>query len=231
MPFPKLWGIIPAAGSGTRFSATQFKQYQLIGTQSVLQHTVNALYQLPLSGCVIAISAQDQYADQLNFQYPVEFCIGGKERMDSVLAGLIHLKQFATNEDYVLVHDAARPCLHPQQITQILNFCQSGDDAAIIAVPVRDTLKKSNHDQFIHETVDRNYLWQAQTPQIVKFSILYNALQYVTSHQLLMTDEASALEYMQIPVKLLQGRADNIKITYPEDLHLADLILKSFSTN
>lgn len=221
----KLWAVIPAAGSGKRFSATELKQYQTILEQTVLEHTITALMQLPLAACVVAISAQDTFAKSLNFPQQVEFCIGGKERMDSVLAGLNYLQNRAQDDDYVLVHDAARPCLHPKQIQQMIEFCQSGEVAAILAVPVRDTLKKSTDTQYIEKTVNREQLWQAQTPQIVKYKILKTALEQAIEQGLVVTDEASALEYLNIPVQLIAGRADNIKITYPEDLDLAKLIL------
>jgi|LULP01.1.fsa_nt_gb 2-C-methyl-D-erythritol 4-phosphate cytidylyltransferase len=228
---PKLLGVIPAAGSGQRFSKTELKQYLKIAGQTVLQHSVNALYQLPLENCVIAISANDTYASQIQYAHPVQFCIGGKERMDSVFAALQHLHGYADKNDYVLVHDAARPCLHQNQIEAIANFCETGQDAAIIAVPVRDTLKKSKENQEIETTIDRSALWQAQTPQIVKYGVLYQALQHAIQNHLLVTDEASALEHLDIPVKLLEGRSDNIKITYPDDLDIATLILQRFSTH
>lgn len=226
---PKLWAIIPAAGSGRRFSSSELKQYQLIAGQTVLEHTVHALYQLPLTGCVISIHQNDQLAKTITFPESVEFCQGGRERMDSVLAGLHHIRSYADDDDYILVHDAARPCLHQAQITQILEFCQTGADAAIIAVPVRDTLKKADKDQMIEKTIDRQKLWQAQTPQIVKYSILLQALENAIAKNILVTDEASALEHLNIPVHLIAGRSDNIKITYAEDLDLARLIMASKS--
>ncbi len=224
---PKLWAVIPAAGSGRRFSESALKQYQQIHSKTVLEHAVNALYQLPLSGCVVALHPQDQIAQQIQFGHPVDFCIGGKERMDSVLAALQHLKTLAKDGDYVLVHDAARPCLHIEQIQQIMAFCHSDEPAAIVAVPVRDTLKKANTQQYIEHTVDREQLWQAQTPQIVKYGLLLQALRHAIEHKLLVTDEASALEQLHIAVQLIAGRGDNLKITYPEDLELAKMILAS----
>ncbi|WP_407651596.1 2-C-methyl-D-erythritol 4-phosphate cytidylyltransferase [Acinetobacter sedimenti] len=228
---PKLWGVIPAAGSGQRFSKTELKQYLKIAGQTVLEHSVNALYKLPLENCVIAISVNDTYAKQIQFAHPVQFCIGGKERMDSVFSSLQHLQNFADKDDYVLVHDAARPCLHQSQIQAIADFCETGQDAAIIAVPVRDTLKKSKANQEIEATIDRSALWQAQTPQIIKYGVLYQALLHAIQNHLLVTDEASALEHLNVPVKLLEGRSDNIKITYPDDLDFATLILQQFSSH
>lgn len=116
MARPKLWAVIPAAGSGQRFSKTDLKQYQKILGKTVLEHSVNALYQLSLSGCVIAISTLDTFAEKLEFAHPVQFCQGGKERMDSVFAALKYLERHADANDYILVHDAARPCLHADQL-------------------------------------------------------------------------------------------------------------------
>lgn len=223
---PKLWAIIPAAGTGSRFSKTELKQYQYIHQKTVLEHTVNAIYQLPLAGCVIALHAEDKFAQQLPLPASVQFCRGGQERMDSVLVALDHLQNDAQPDDYVLVHDAARPCLHLEQINLLLKFANTDQNAAIIATPVRDTLKKAALNQpMIAHTVDRENLWQAQTPQMVKYQLLREALLYVKAHHLLVTDEASALEHLQVDVTLLQGRSDNIKITYPDDLALAALIL------
>ncbi|KAA8731410.1 2-C-methyl-D-erythritol 4-phosphate cytidylyltransferase [Acinetobacter qingfengensis] len=228
MAIPKLWAVIPAAGSGKRFSTTQLKQYQQLCDKTVLQHSVNALYQLPLAGCVISISTEDRIAKQLVFDHPVQFCLGGQERMDSVLAGLNHLRDYAADDDYVLVHDAARPCLHQTQIQYIIEFCHKDEVAGIIAVPVRDTLKYAEKHQYIAHTVDRENLWQAQTPQIVKYAVLRSALEKAQQKQIVVTDEASALEVLGIAIKLIPGRSDNIKITYAEDLQLAKLILQSF---
>lgn len=228
MTTPKLWAIIPAAGTGRRFSATSLKQYQKIDGKTVLEHSVNALYQLPLAGCVIAVADQDQFAKTIHFDHPVQFCRGGKERMDSVLSALFHLQDQVAENDYVLVHDAARPCLHPQQIELIEEFCKTDQTAAILAVPVRDTLKRATPVQYVEITVNRERLWQAQTPQIVKYQALYDTLVQMSEKRMVVTDESSALEYFHTPVQIIQGRADNIKITYPEDLALAEMILKSF---
>lgn len=223
---PKLWAIIPAAGTGQRFSKTELKQYQMIHNKTVLQHSVQALSGLNLAGCVIALHAEDHYAKQLDFDIDVTFCIGGKERMDSVLSALLFLQHKADPHDYILVHDAARPCLHQDICHAIQAFCQTQQTAGIVAIPVRDTLKKADNNQILN-TVNRENMWQAQTPQIVKYAVLCQALQYVQQNQIQVTDEASALEQCQIDVQLILGRNDNLKITYPEDLKLAELILKS----
>lgn len=226
---PKLWAVVPAAGSGKRFSATALKQYQKILDKTVLEHTISALFNFPLQACMVAISAQDNTFDTLNFPPNVYSCLGGNERMDSVYAALLALEAKANDDDYVLVHDAARPCLNDEQVSTIINFCRSGKDAAILAVPVRDTLKKSTDNQTIEATLSRDLVWQAQTPQIVKYKILRDALFNAMTTKALVTDEASALERLGIEVTLLNGRMDNLKITYPEDLELASLILSQRS--
>lgn len=225
LSYPRLWAIIPAAGTGQRFSKTELKQYQIIGNKTVLQHSVDRLAGLNLAGCVIALHPEDQYAKQLDFSIKVDFCIGGKERMDSVLSALLFLKDKAHADDYILVHDAARPCLHSTIIDAIQAFCQTQQTAGIVAIPVRDTLKKAENNQILY-TVNRENMWQAQTPQIVKYAVLYDALKYIEQNEIHVTDEASALEQCQIDVQLILGRNDNLKITYPEDLKLAELILK-----
>ncbi|MFB2538923.1 MULTISPECIES: 2-C-methyl-D-erythritol 4-phosphate cytidylyltransferase [unclassified Acinetobacter] len=231
----KIWAVLPAAGRGQRFSKTELKQYQTLLDKTVLQHSVNALTKLPLAGCVIAIHLDDHIATSLDFAMPVQFCQGGAERMDSVLAALQHLQSQAQPDDYVLVHDAARPCLHNDTLQAILDFCQSGQDAAIVAIPVRDTLKlaknlskENNGLHYIDKTISREQMWQAQTPQIVKYQLLVDALQSAKQQQAIITDEASSLELLGVDVGLISGRNDNIKITYPEDLPLAELILKSW---
>nr|WP_099092625.1 2-C-methyl-D-erythritol 4-phosphate cytidylyltransferase [Acinetobacter larvae] len=224
----KLWAIIPAAGSGQRFSSKHLKQYQEIAGQSVLQHSVARLNQLPLAGYVIACAQQDDYLQTLQFAQPTRMhrCVGGQERVQSVYNALMYLADYAADDDWVLVHDAARPCVHLDNLLELLATAQQTQHSAILATPVRDTLKKAQHqaDQIEH-TVSREQLWQAQTPQIAQYAVLCRALQRAMADDCLLTDEASALEYCQQPVHLVQGRADNIKITYPEDLLLAEMIL------
>lgn len=235
----RLWAIIPAAGTGKRFSAQALKQYQMLLGQTVLQHSVAALNALPLSGYVLAISAQDNMAKTLEFSHAnkAHFCIGGVERVDSVLAALTFLSQTAHADDWVMVHDAARPCVTVECLNRLLASAISHNAPAILATPVRDTLKRaaradsdnSSNSSFntnsIAHTVCRNDLWQAQTPQIARLGQLKMAIEQALEQGLTLTDEASALEAANIEVMLVAGRGDNIKITYPEDLSLAAMIL------
>ena len=228
-PHPKLWVILPAAGSGSRFSKTELKQYQMIQERTVLEHTVARLNQLPLAGYVLAIGEQDNVAKTLPFSSleKAHFCQGGAERVNSVLNALNYLSQIASEDDWVLVHDAARPCVSQDCLQQLVNTAITKDRAAILAIPVRDTLKRVMPDSDIQETVDRLMLWQAQTPQMAKLGVLKRAIGQALQDGAIITDEASALEHIGESVQVVQGRSDNIKITYPDDLELARLILKA----
>ena len=232
----KLWAIIPAAGSGSRFSKTALKQYQIIQDKTVLEHTLQRINELPLSGYVLAISEQDDVAQQLPLSHKdrAQFCAGGAERVHSVLNALIHLSKYADEDDLVFVHDAARPCVSAQNLANLVQTAVDEQCSAILAIPVRDTLKFvsnasaefADHHR-IEQTVCRNQLWQAQTPQISRLGILKNAIEKALADGMNITDEASALEYVGETVKVVAGRSDNIKITYAEDLDLARLIIQS----
>ncbi|MEO4091239.1 2-C-methyl-D-erythritol 4-phosphate cytidylyltransferase [Acinetobacter pittii] len=225
----KLWAVIPAAGSGSRFSKTELKQYQYIQNKTVLEHTVRRISQLPLNGYVLAIGTQDTFAQTLAFHDmdKAHFCMGGAERVHSVLNALNHLLTFADENDWVLVHDAARPCVTIECLNALVEQAIKSNHSAILAIPVRDTLKQVRVDNYINKTVSRDSLWQAQTPQIAKIGKLKKAIEYALENNIAITDEASALEYMGETVQVVMGRSDNIKITYPDDLELARLILQS----
>lgn len=224
-----VWAIIPAAGSGSRFSRSELKQYQVIQNKTVLEHTVLRLNQLPLSGYVLAVSEQDTLAHTLDFAHreKAHFCAGGAERVNSVLNALTYLSSIAAADDWVLVHDAARPCVTQDCLNNLVHTAVEADQSAILAIPVRDTLKYVEAGADISKTVDRAQLWQAQTPQMAKLGVLKQAIEQALQAKICITDEASALEYAGEPVRVVQGRSDNIKITYPDDLELAKLILVS----
>ncbi|WP_026470411.1 2-C-methyl-D-erythritol 4-phosphate cytidylyltransferase [Alkanindiges illinoisensis] len=222
------WAILPAAGSGSRFASSIPKQYLTLINKTVIQHSVDRICQLPLQGCVLAISAHDQTAKTLTFAKPalLHWVTGGAERMDSVLAAMQYLQQFATAQDWVLVHDVARPCILANDLQHLLDELKEDAVGGLLAVPVRDTLKRGNAGQVV-ETVPRDHLWQCQTPQMFRFGLLLDALQQAKTQQQLVTDEAGAIEQFGLPVKLVNGSSTNIKITYPEDLGLAAAILKA----
>lgn len=225
----KLWAVIPAAGSGRRFSPTDLKQYQIIQDRTVLEHSVHRLNDLPLTGYVLAIAADDSVATTLSLCHreKAHFCQGGAERVHSVLNALNYLTNIADITDWVLVHDAARPCVSLDSLHALVNQALTSQQSAILAMPVRDTLKRVSQAPQIETTVSREQLWQAQTPQIAQLGVLKSALEQALADNILITDEASALEYIHAPVQVVEGRADNIKITYPSDLDLARLILQA----
>lgn len=227
---PRLWGVVPAAGSGRRFGGEILKQYLSLLGQPVMLHSINRLFALPLAGCVLAISVDDTTAPSLPYLRAdkLHFVTGGAERMDSVLAGLEYLTAYAADDDWVLVHDVARPCIAEASLDQLWQTVTTQGIGAILAIPVRDTLKRAA-GQRIAATVSREQLWQAQTPQIFRLGELRAALLKARCDGLQVTDEASAMELAGYAVQLVEGRADNIKITYPDDLPLAVAIMQSQS--
>ncbi|WP_410211741.1 2-C-methyl-D-erythritol 4-phosphate cytidylyltransferase [Aquirhabdus sp.] len=223
-----LWAVVPAAGSGRRFGSEIPKQYLILQDQPIMLHSINRLFALPLAGCVIAIAAGDTQAQTLDYQSldRIQFVVGGAERMDSVLAGLEYLKDKAAVDDWILVHDVARPCITPTSLRRLVNELHDHEIGGILATPVRDTLKQVQ-DHNILATIPRDNLWQAQTPQMFRFGVLYDALIAAKKQGLQVTDEASAIELAGLSVKIVEGRMDNIKITYADDLALADVILQA----
>lgn len=224
----KYWAILPAAGSGTRFASTTPKQYLTLLDKTVMQHSVDRICQLDIQGCVVALSDDDTTAKSLKFATPdlVHWVTGGAERMDSVLAALEYLQDFAQDLDWVLVHDVARPCILNSDLQRLIAELADDEVGGLLAVPVRDTLKLASQQQVI-KTVPRDHLWQCQTPQMFRFGVLKHAMQQAKANQQLVTDEASAIELLNLNVKLVAGSSSNIKITYPEDLALAAAIMQA----
>lgn len=232
--FPPLAVVIPAAGVGSRMQAGQAKQYLTLHDKTILEHTVNRFLALDfVKKIYLPVSDTDQMFAQLPLASidKVVRVPGGKERADSVLNGL---KQ-ATSDgcDWVMVHDAARPCVSEEDIRSLYQVCLDKNHPGILATPVRDTMKRSNADNGITATVDRNGLWHALTPQCSKASDLQVALEQQLQADgrvsKVITDEASALELAGYPVNLVQGSVKNIKITLPEDLELAEFYLSGIN--
>jgi 2-C-methyl-D-erythritol 4-phosphate cytidylyltransferase len=152
---------------------------------------------------------------------------GGAERMQSVSNALAALRPFAADHDWVLVHDAVRPCVHPADVRKLMRELAREEAGGLLAVPVRETLKESDEGQRVSRTVDRSRIWQAATPQMFRFAVLERALQRAIAARKTATDEAAAVEECGGPVRLVAGRADNLKVTYPGDLLLAAAILET----
>ncbi|WP_312746192.1 2-C-methyl-D-erythritol 4-phosphate cytidylyltransferase [Cedecea neteri] len=222
---PDVIAVVPAAGIGSRMQTECPKQYLHIGDKTILEHAVASLMAHPRVGQVIvALSPNDTYFSSLPLAtHPrVTVVTGGKQRADSVLAGL----QAAGDAEWVLVHDAARPCLHRDDLDNLLAITTSSKVGGILAAPVRDTMKRGEPGKgLIAHTVDREDLWHALTPQLFPLELLRSCLLRALDEGATITDEASALEYCGFHPELISARADNIKVTRPEDLALAAFYL------
>lgn len=217
--------IVPAAGIGSRMQAECPKQYLTIGNKTILEHAVAALLRHPRVGRVIIVVAPDDRwfnALPLATDPRIVNVLGGSLRAESVLAGL----HAASGAGWVLVHDAARPCLHPDDLSRLLTISQHSRIGGILASRVRDTMKRAAPgDTHIAHTVPREDLWHALTPQFFPLALLRDCLSRALSDGATITDEASALEYCGYRPLLVNARADNIKVTCPEDLALAEFYL------
>ncbi|WP_395490262.1 2-C-methyl-D-erythritol 4-phosphate cytidylyltransferase [Cedecea davisae] len=222
---PDVIAVVPAAGIGSRMQTECPKQYLHIGDKTILEHAVASLMAHPRVGQVIvAISPNDTHFSSLPLAvHPrVRVVTGGGQRADSVLAGL----QAAGNAEWVLVHDAARPCLHQDDLENLLSITATSKVGGILAAPVRDTMKRGEPGKaLIAHTVDREDLWHALTPQLFPLELLRSCLLRALDEGATITDEASALEYCGFHPALISARADNIKVTRPEDLALAAFYL------
>lgn len=228
---PALWGLIPAAGSGTRMRASVPKQFMRIGTLSVVEHSLDALWRLPTLQAVMVVSNDTQAVTRMQRNFPgreLLSCAGGAERSDSVLNGVLALGERAADRDWVLVHDAARPCVRPDDLHKLVETVavRSPEAGGLLGVPVSDTIKQCDHGGRIEQTLDRSTLWHAQTPQLFRIGALRDALQAAIDNGQTVTDEASAMEHAGQQPLMVEGHADNIKITRAEDLALAELYLR-----
>ncbi|CAK1915589.1 2-C-methyl-D-erythritol 4-phosphate cytidylyltransferase [Vibrio crassostreae] len=218
--------VVPAAGVGSRMKADRPKQYLKINRKTILEHTVEKLLSHPqVAQIVVAISDDDPYYPELalNQNPQVIRVSGGSERADSVLSALNYIAEQQLG-DWVMVHDAARPCVQLSDIDKLISGAMSHDVGAILAAPVRDTMKRGAQGQIEH-TVERADLWHALTPQMFRAKPLWKALSEALQHGASITDEASAFEWKGLSPALVTGRSDNFKITQPEDLALAEFYL------
>ena len=224
----KIWAVVPAAGSGSRMAADRPKQYLSVKGKTIIQHTLDRLFELPLSGLVVCISPQDKDWEKLNFSHEKLLSVihGGETRAHSVLNGLLFLSEKADNEDWVMVHDAARPAVSEQALKRLIDELQQHETGGLLAVPVNDTVKLANALQAVEKTLDRSQLWYAQTPQMYRFGVLKQALEQAIEQNLPITDESSAIELMGLESKLVMGDASNIKVTTPADMALIETLLE-----
>ncbi len=228
------WAIIPAAGAGKRMQSHIPKQYLPFAGKTVLQHTLSIFINHPLiAGIVVSISDGDEYWPDVlaeiksSSNKSILVAKGGKERQDSVLSALYLLQDNIKQNAWVLVHDAARPCLLACEIDNLISTIKPIDIGGLLAVPISDTLKRAvkikNNEQIrVEKTVNRENIWRALTPQQFKLYTLIKALELNQDKQI--TDESSAIELLNLKPALIKGNANNIKITHPSDLKQAEQI-------
>jgi len=225
---PRHFAIVPAAGSGSRMAAARPKQYLSLLGRPLIHHALSVLCAAPAIDAVFVVLSVDdtEWATHdwsaLGPKLRPLFC-GGATRADSVLGGLRAIAGEAAAGDWVLVHDAARPCLAPWHVDKLVRELAHDEVGGLLAVPVADTLKRADAHRHVRETVPRDSLWQAQTPQMFRYAMLRRALEGARE----VTDEASAIEAAGLRPRLVQGDATNLKVTYPLDLHLAEWILEN----
>ncbi|MDD2884866.1 MAG: 2-C-methyl-D-erythritol 4-phosphate cytidylyltransferase [Dechloromonas sp.] len=225
---PRYFAIVPAAGSGSRFGAEKPKQYLDLLGRPLIFHTLAALTAHPMIERVwVVLAPDDPFWPRGDWQalgpkLDTLRC-GGATRADSVRNGLQAASMVAADDDWILVHDAARPCLSASQLDRLIEQLADDPIGGLLAVPVADTLKRADDGQRVAATVAREGLWQAQTPQMFRYGQLQSALENAPG----LTDEAGAIEAAGLAPKLVAGDMTNLKVTYPADLALAALILRA----
>ena len=228
----RFWVVVPAAGSARRMGAAVPKQYLPLAGRTVIEWSLAPfLAHAHTAAVVVVLAEQDQRWPQTAIAGDAKIAttIGGAERMDSVLAGLRALQDRAAPDDWVLVHDAARPCFSAADLDRLLNELSNDDVGGLLAAPLVDTLKRADDGGRVLQTVPREKLWRALTPQMFRYVVLQRALENARTQGVAVTDEAQAVEALGLQPKLVAGDVDNIKITLPEDLPRAERILRSRS--
>jgi len=228
MNVPRYWALVPAAGSSSRLGGEKPKQYVEIVGKPLLAHTLKSLTEVgSILGIAIGLASDDRWwhenivtSDRILGTY-----VGGVSRAETVLRGLEFLEPHVHAGDWVLVHDAARPCIRSSDIERLISERGDGPSGALLALPVSDTMKQSNGRNQVERTISRERLWCAQTPQIFSYKALRDALQ--RSDLAMVTDDSSVMEAAGYTPRLVRGRADNLKVTTREDLELAALILQA----
>jgi 2-C-methyl-D-erythritol 4-phosphate cytidylyltransferase len=222
-----LFALIPAAGSGSRAAAREPKQYAALAGRPMLWHAIRAVCVPPVQSVFVVLAPDDKaFAghDWSAFDGRLQplYC-GGESRRDSVHNGLVATMNYVDAADWVLVHDAARPCLPPEDLRRLIEACGGDEVGGILALPVADTVKRASGEK-IERTEDRAGLWLAQTPQMFRAGLLLQALRQARAP---VTDEAGAIEQLGLRPRLVRGSRRNLKVTWPDDFALAEAILKS----
>tara|TARA_B100000029_G_scaffold90605_1_gene80405 strand:+ start:142 stop:843 length:702 start_codon:yes stop_codon:yes gene_type:complete len=225
----KYWVVIPAAGIGRRMGSNIPKQYVSVNGKTIVEHTIdNFIGRKEIENICIAISESDKHwpALPISKNKKIITTIGGSERYESVYNALCALKDKANDDDWVLVHDAVRPCLKKSIIDRLITDISSNDVGGILALPCFETMKKVNNNRYIEETINREIIWRAQTPQVFKYKKLLLAIEKAINENIHITDEAMAMELLNYKPIVIMGDEKNIKITHQTDLKHLELFLK-----
>ena len=228
------WAVIPAAGVGRRMGAERPKQYLEVAGKTILEHTISIFLENDkITGVVVSLSKDDPFWPTLSFssQKPIMRADGGAQRSDSVLNALALLRQQAAPKDWVLVHDAARPCLSQDDLNKLISEGVESASGALLASPCRDTMKMSGSNRCVENTIDRATLWHALTPQMFPLETLVSALESTKHDGIEVTDDCMAMERMGFQPLLVEGSAENIKVTRPEDLGIAETVIERRESN
>jgi len=233
----KVWVVIPAAGIGKRMQSDIPKQYLKINNKTVLEHTLNCfLFHAEVAGIIVVLHSDDHHWKTIklnsNHDVPIYTVEGGKERSDSVMQGLDYLLMVErlAEDNWVMVHDAARPCLIEKDINSLLSIRSDVSVGGILASPVRDTMKRAVNKkgkEIISTTESRDNLWHALTPQMFRIGELKTAINHCLEKGISITDESSAIEAVGKQVELVEGSMNNIKITQQSDFEMATLLLSA----
>jgi 2-C-methyl-D-erythritol 4-phosphate cytidylyltransferase len=228
----KFFALIPAAGSGLRMENKLPKQYLSLAGKPMIYHAVRTFCLSPeIASVFVVLDSRDSEWSKYDWSEfsgkLVVFSCGGETRAMSILNGLKAASEasFIDNDDWILVHDAARPCLSEVLLKKLLNELSDDAVGGLLAVPLSDTLKRSDANDRVKKTESRKDLWQAQTPQMFRYMLLMDAL--CKPDSITMTDDAGAVEALGLNPKLVLGDVRNLKITYPQDLILAELIIRA----
>lgn len=229
MTASRQFALIPAAGVGARMGSTHPKQYLPLAGRAMLLHVLETFAQTPeIAHTFVVVSTDDGYIEQLTQEagmLAAHFTVlrkGGATRGESVLNGLKAVREQVRDEDWMLVHDAARPGLTPELVAHLVKTLRDDPVGGLLALPVVDTLKRSDADGRVETTISRERLWAAQTPQMFRYALLRRALEALPA----VTDEAGAIEALGLRPRMVEGSPRNFKVTLPHDVALAELHLR-----
>ncbi|MCZ6488702.1 MAG: 2-C-methyl-D-erythritol 4-phosphate cytidylyltransferase [Gammaproteobacteria bacterium] len=224
-----VWAIVPASGVGHRMQGQKPKQYLPLDGKTIIEHTLDRLLSFDgIDGVVLVLRPDDRDWQTINYQSekPLITTSGGELRQHSVFNGLVKLLEQNFDDPYAMVHDAVRPLVCHADLRKLIEAAIDHSAGALLALPITDTLKHQDQDSNIDRTVPRAGLWRAFTPQLFKAKLLHRALEQVIKNDREVTDDASAIESLGLRPRLVECNAENIKITWPEDLSLATQILR-----